>query len=388
MTALSRLLQRRTGKGVYGNLLQEIRLEDPESFRQYHRLDRESFERVLETVGPSIRKVDTSMRTSISPGERLAITLRFLATGETFRSLAFQFRIGERTVSNIVDETCQALYSTMKEQYMRVPTTTEEWMEIAMEFNERWNYPCCIGAIDGKHIAIQQPENSGSEYFNYKHFFSVVLLALVNANYKFIYVDVGAAGRAGDAGIFANSALKKALSENSLNLPPAEEIDGISPSKINYHIVGDDAFPLSLKLMKPYPHRNLDQPKQIFNYRLSRARRVVENAFGILSNRFRVFLTTINLRPDKVQHVILAACCLHNYMVENNKIAYISICDSEDTNHTLTAGLWRKDHPLTGQQPTTDRNPKVDAKLQRQLLTEYFNSDCGAVPWQNDIFSK
>ncbi|XP_041850894.1 uncharacterized protein LOC121646080 [Melanotaenia boesemani] len=131
-------LQKRTGQGVYANLLQEMRLEDPESFRQYHRLDRESFGRVLEMVGPSIRKVDTTMRQSISPGERLAITRRFLATGETFRSLAFQFRIGERTVSNIVDETCQALYSTMREQYMKVPTTTGEWMEIAKELKERW----------------------------------------------------------------------------------------------------------------------------------------------------------------------------------------------------------------------------------------------------------
>ena len=147
---------------------------------------------------------------------------------------------------------------------------------------------CCIGAIDGKHISIQQPSSTGSEFFNYKHFFSVILLALVDANYRFIYVDIGAAGRAGDSEVFGESTLKKALSSNNLNLPPPKSIQGIS-QKIDYNIVGDDAFPMATNLMKPYPYRNLEKGKCIFNYRLSRARRVVENAFGILSNRWRVF---------------------------------------------------------------------------------------------------
>ena len=117
---------------------------------------------------------------------------------------------------------------------------------------------------------------------------------MVDANYKFIYIDVGAAGRAGDAGVFADSALNKALRTNYLDLPDAVALQGIS-AKISYHIVGDDAFPLNTRLMKPYPYRNLEKEKRIFNYTLSRARRVVENAFGILAHRWRVFLTTIKL---------------------------------------------------------------------------------------------
>ncbi|KAI0221825.1 hypothetical protein LSAT2_026913 [Lamellibrachia satsuma] len=270
---------RRQGQGVYANLIREVNAEDPETFRQFHQLDVDSFSTILALVGPLIKKEETNMRPSISPGERLAATLRFLAAGESFKSLSFQFRMGERTMSNIVDETCQALFTVMKERYLKVPATAEHWRKIAVEFHTKWNYPCCIGALDGKHVAIQQPVNSGSEFFNYKHFFSVLLLALVDANYKFVYVDVGAPGRAGDAGVFAESSLKVALEKNTLNLPSAETIDGI-PNKIQYHIVGDDAFPLSEKIMKPYPQRNLDKSKRIFNYRLSRSRRVVENAFA------------------------------------------------------------------------------------------------------------
>lgn len=108
-----------------------------------------------------------------------------------------------------------------------------DWLQIAADFEIMWNYPCCIGAIDGKHISIQQPSSTGSEFFNYKHFFSVILLALVDANYRFIYLDIGAAGRAGDSGVFGESTLKKALSSNNLNLTPPKSIQGIS-QKIDY----------------------------------------------------------------------------------------------------------------------------------------------------------
>ena len=84
---------------------------------------------------------------------------------------------------------------------------------MAEEFQRKWNYPCWPRGYRRKHIAIQQPCGSGSEFFNYKHFFSVLFLALVDANYKFIYVDAGAAGRAGDAGDFHDSILKIAVSE-------------------------------------------------------------------------------------------------------------------------------------------------------------------------------
>ena len=85
--------------------------------------------------------------------------------------------------------------------FLQTPTTTEEWLNVAAEFLQKWNYPFCIGAIDGKHISIKQPDGTGSEFFNYKHFFSVLLLAVVDANYKFVFIDVGAPGRAGDAGV-------------------------------------------------------------------------------------------------------------------------------------------------------------------------------------------
>ena len=86
-----------------------------------------------------------------------------------------------------------------------------------MQFKEEWNFPNCIGAMDGKHVMIRPPPNSGSYYFNYKHSFSIVLLAVVDADYKYIYIDIGCNGRISDEGVFRNCLLSTALVSTFLN---------------------------------------------------------------------------------------------------------------------------------------------------------------------------
>jgi hypothetical protein len=163
-------------------------------------------------------------------------------------------------------------------------------------------------------VAIAPPLNSGSDYYNYKHTFSIVLMALVDADYKFTFVDVGTNGRISDGGVFGKTALAEALASNSLHIPSSTPLPGRQNPQ-PYVIVGDEAFPLKPYLMKPYSGRatNTNKERRVFNYRLSRARRIVENAFGILANRFRVLLHRITLDPERVQLIVLAACTLHNF---------------------------------------------------------------------------
>lgn len=200
---------------------------------------------------------------------------------------------------------------------MQVPRTKTEWEAIADDFFQLWNFPNCLGAIDGKHIKIKAPENAGSYFYNYKGYHSVVLLAVADAKYRFIYVDVGVNGRISDGGVYRISSLASAIARNSLNFPPMKKLSNRGMN-VSYVFVADDAFPLTPRIMKPYPQRGLDCEKSTFNYRLSRARRVVENAFGIMSSRFRVFLNTIALSPEKADTIVLAATALHNLLITSD----------------------------------------------------------------------
>ena len=136
--------------------------------------------------------------------------------------------------------------------------------------------------MDGKHVHLKCPFNSGLYYFNCKSSFSIVLLVLIDADYTFLYADVGYNCRISDGGVFRNSSLSNALNLNTLEIT-------ISDSESLPYVVVDDAFPLKTYMMKPYVFKNLCTEKKVFNYHLSRARHVVENAFGILANRFRIF---------------------------------------------------------------------------------------------------
>lgn len=225
-----------------------------------------------------------------------------------------------------------------------------------------------------------------AHYYNYKGFHSIVMLALVDANYKFLYVDVGANGACSDAGIFIVTDLRLAIERDSLGIPPPTSLPG-SDRRVPYHIVGDEAFPLREWLMKPFPHRGLTKEERIFNYRLSRARRIVENAFGIMSNRFQCLLTTMSLQPKRVESVTLACCCLHNLLRDKHPQAILGNADSEDPKtHEHIPGAWREHSvPLEGLQVHTHQRGPLPAREMRQYLKEYYNSSAGSVHWQDNM---
>lgn len=185
-------------------------------------------------------------------------------------------------------------------------------------------------------------------------------------------MNVGTNGRANDAGIFKDSKLYKSLEKNSLNLPP------------EHVILGDSAFPLKTYLMKPYAFRNTSKKKTVFNYRLSRARRIVENAFGILVWRFRVFMAPIELKVRTVDHVVLAACSLHNWL-RSKSPGYITagMVDEEDENTgEIIAGRWRSEiTELLSVRPRPVKNYTAAANLIREQYADYFWAD-GAIPSQ------
>ena len=273
------------------------------------------------------------------------------------------------------------------------PSSQAEWKTIAHEFESRWNFPHCIGSIDGKHVRMVAPHHSGSLYFNYKGTFSIVLLGVADANYNYLYADVGCQGRISDGGVFKFTSLYKNLENNSAHVPKPEALLGRTES-VPYVLVGDDAFAMSTYLLKPYPGRDLDIPKRVFNYRLSRARRMIENVFGIMSSKFRVFLKPIALQPDKVESVVLSCVYLHNYLrrnsVSRNNYTPPGSLDHCDADGNFIEGSWRNEINEMNRLLNLNNVPRKGSANVHKIRDEfcnYFNSPQGKVSWQYDAIN-
>ncbi|KAL5237508.1 hypothetical protein ACI65C_004918 [Semiaphis heraclei] len=235
-------------------LTSELQLTISELYQNFVRMSASTFEELVCIVGPKIMRFP-SRPDILSVGEVLTATLRYLASGESMMSIMYSFRIGKATVSKLIFQCCEVLWDTLNTKVLVVPDT-KKWAQLGVEFENKWQVPNCIGSIDGKHIIHQAFANSGSENYNYKGSHSIILLAMCDASYNFTIVDIGAAGRCSDGGVFSNSEMGKGFMANSLNFPTAKDIDSNS-GPIPYYALGDEAFPLLTNLMRPYPGRGV-----------------------------------------------------------------------------------------------------------------------------------
>lgn len=404
--------QERRQNGQYYQLVMFMKANNPRLFFNYMRVEPALFDEILERITPRIMGVGNNYRPSIEAGLKLSATLRYLATGDSYASIAYNYRVHYSTVSHIVPDVCEAIKLEYQNEVIKFPTTAEEWLAVARDFEQRWNVPHAIGALDGKHVKIKCPPNSGSNYWCvYKHCYSIVLLALVDADYKFIWADTGGVGHMSDCQIFNQSELKEVMENDEVSVPPPRPLPNDGPHEdspeapedaedgddedgdqrpvkdIPYFILSDDAFPLKTYLIKPMSRKQMTRRQHIFNYRISRARRVVENAFGIMAARWRCLLCVLEQHPAVLKLIIEACICLHNLMrIRNPNIARQEV-DVENEDHVMVEGAWRREVQPEFQDPGLPRvHNSREGMRNRDYLINYFNDpNRGAVPWQDDM---
>lgn len=291
-------------------------------------------------------------------------SFRYMGSGCSMSDLHIDYRIGISTISALIREVCSAIWSILRNECF--PLLTEELLlESAIKFEQRANFPNCVAAVDGKHVRLIKPTDSGSLYYNYKNFFSILLLAMCDANYNFLYIDVGAPGKASDSTVFKNSTFYSMLQTNRLSLPAARPISKDSPENVPFVIVGDEAFGLSTVVMRPYGGTYLSVKKKIFNYRLSRARRYIECTFGILSNKWRIFHRPLNVDIDLAEMIIKVCCLLHNFVRDRDGYRF------EDTLDVV--GL--------SDLPPNPRQGGKNANDVRDIFANFFMGE-GQLSWQ------
>ena len=392
-----KIYQERLQKGEFHLLVQDMKLFDHRYFFQYFRMTPSVFEKLLHLVGPFLTRKSTNMRDPIGPSERLSLTLKYLASGDSQCSISSSYRISPSVVSRTIRETCHVIWECLSHRgFIKAPSSPEEWRLIAKFFEDKWNFPHALGALDGKHVIMQCPARGGSDYFNYKKTHSIVLLAVCDGQYKFLLVDIGDAGRQSDGSVYSNSDLGYAIDNGILNFPSPSKV-GNSNEVFPYVFLADDAFGLKTYLMKPYPGSNLQENEKIFNYRFSRGRRVIENTFGIAASRFRVFRKPIIAQVDTVKQITKAVVVLHNFLMchrlDNEPYSYCppNYVDQEGPAG-ISAGAWRENTTENGaMQPINNigsNNYSKSAKETRKMFMEYFNSNEGAVAWQLDMIRR
>ncbi|XP_066589549.1 putative nuclease HARBI1 [Prorops nasuta] len=298
-------------------------------FKKHFRLSRTIVQQIISDLESSNIIPSYSFGPKyISAKLSFLLFLWFISNTEPLRTLADRFNISISSVFRVVRRVAKFLVEKSNE-IISWPKTNELIAHISDNFQQKRGIPKVIGAIDSTYIAIKRPQERCNEYCNRKKFFSINLMAVVDADMKFIYVYCGEAETLHDARVLRRSNLYNVAEESTSLLFPNETF-----------IIGDAAYPSLSWLVPPFKDNgHLSQHQQEFNYMLSSTRMVVERAFGYLKGRFRRLKFFSEYSDiDFVTDITIAACVLHNICISSNEdLNNIEINYNED-NASAEAG--------------------------------------------------
>ena len=273
--------------------------------------------------------------------EWLSITLWQLATNGDYRSIGHMFGVDKGTACVIVNDVCQAIVKVLLSKYVKFPSG-EEIAEVVSGFVSRYGFPQYIGAVDGTHIPILAPEECANAYYNRKGYHSIIIQAVADHYYCFTDIYIGWPGSVHDAQVFKNSELYM-KGQNGTRLPNTHRtIYGI---EVPIVILGDPAYPLLPCLMKPFADNGgLTPDARTFNYRLSRARIVIDYALGRLKGRWCCLLKRTDIDLKNVPNVIATCVILHNICEMHKEQFTDKWLDTHDDNLTTTERIAGSSH--------------------------------------------
>lgn len=297
---------------------------------------------------------------------------RFLDHCGPFGVITFNYQLNERTVRNIIHTTCNAIWTCLSPVVMPSPNA-ESWIKIEKGFSKKWNYPNAIGALDGKYVVVEKSPN-----FNYKNNSRFLLMALVDADDKFITADVGKYVKNGNKTDFRDSQFGKKLLSNKLNVPSSKLLPNTN-TLLPHVMIANEAFPLNTHIMRPFPGPQLlnNELNKIYNYRHNRALSVCKNAFGMLCKKFRIYTQKLQVSPKHLDTIVLATICLHNFLKDDAKNLWQP--DELDGGDEATVGL----QDLQG----IGGNSSFEAFDIRENFKQYFGSSAGRIRGQRSMIN-
>ena len=239
---------------------------------------------------------------------------------ETYQTISELTDRGIATGRNITQEVSNLIATKLWKKFVVFPKTEEEFLSSINAMETLWQFPTAFGGVDGCHIPLKCPHGGNEarkEYYNFKNFYSVVMMGIVGADYRFLWASAGLPGSVNDACSFQACKLYQDIN-NGKKLP--EIYKTIKSIQIPPLILGDSVFPHQTWLQKPCTCANLTDKQSYFNFRLSRARMVTECAFGQLKGSWRVLYRKCEPSQESLKINILACIALHNICIEKEDL--------------------------------------------------------------------
>ena len=193
---------------------------DDKRFKKNFRITKATFAFILDAIRSDLER-ETVNEIPISPEARLPVCLYRLGRGDYLSTLAELNGMGTSTVCTIVVEVCKSIVKHLWQPFVSAhfPLSPNGIEEITNSFKPKWQFPCCFGAVDGCHIPIKFPrggQESAKEYRNFKNFYSIVIMAIVDAKMRFTWASSGFPGNSHDAIIFQSTKLYEGITERKI----------------------------------------------------------------------------------------------------------------------------------------------------------------------------
>ncbi|XP_068757390.1 uncharacterized protein [Montipora capricornis] len=229
--------------------------------------------------------------------------------------------VGVSTVCKIVREVSESIIINLRKDSVMAhfPSDEARFKEKMLDTEQLWQFPCALASIDGYHLPLKCPAGgleACKEYYNFKNFYSIILIEMEDAKYRFIWASCKYQRNFHDSTIFKSTKVREDMTDGEIIPQIGKDIGGVTFSPL---ILGDLAFPFKPWFMKPFTNAVLTPIQSNFNYRLSRSHIIVECAYGQLTGRWRVLLCKCESTPVELRSACLACIVLHNICISSGE---------------------------------------------------------------------
>ncbi|EDV97425.1 uncharacterized protein LOC6558996 [Drosophila grimshawi] len=287
------------------NLLSELQSRKDECYHlnYFLAITESQFRYLVQKLEPIISQyAPQRKKKSFSAEERLAITLKYLATGEVHSCRNYCFRASKFVINEMIANICLGFYEHLKDQYVTLPKTDEQWRNAATDMERKHNLPQCVGNLFMRSIQLQNNVSSNDDR---KRAAAVIFTAIVDADNNFQYVKVERATNSRPNDIY-NQTTAVELIERKMQTLEAQS----KPQHKGYYLAGDAVLPSTSYMVST---RNIAKESAAYEA-LEQINAHAEQTMRILCNIFPILAQPLRVSEKHIGEVVLGCVALYNFL--------------------------------------------------------------------------